>query len=306
MKKPIVLFVYKRPAHTAKVLEAILKVKPEKLYVVADGPKSEKDKIACEQVLETVRTYLSETDVQLKQNVSPSNMGGPKRIPSGLDWVFSMEEDAIILEDDCVPSTSFFYFCEELLDRYRDDDRIGVISGNNFHNTRLKKNSYYFSIFNHCWGWATWKRAWRYFDINLRCWPEYKESNYIQGYFSEKLFFNGWCHNFEKIYTKEKIHWDYAWTFACWSQNLLSIIPEKNLVTNIGFGLDASNTTSYDDRIADRNANELNFPLVHPEMMCRNFEADMYVQKNIFGSKKLYERIFSKVGRICSKFLHRS
>jgi len=297
-KKPIVLFIYKRPKHVINVLESINKYAPNKVYIVADGPKNEEDVEKCELARDVVQTFLEKKDIKYEKDFSECNLGGPYRIPQGLNWVFDNEDEAIVLEDDCVPSLSFFHFCEYLLDYYKLDSRVAVISGNNFQKSKLKKDSYYFSCFNHCWGWATWKSAWEKYDEFLQKWPDFKASEYLKNYFSQKKHINYWSRIFDNVYYRRKVHWDYTWTFTCWSNNFLTVIPGKNLVTNVGFDEEASNTKNSQDPKAYMPAYELDFPLNHPECVIRHFNADLYTQKNHFGPKSFYKKIVSKLSRI--------
>jgi hypothetical protein len=301
-KKPIVLFIYKRPEHTLNVLKSIISYHPDKIYIIADGPKNRDEIEMCMITRETATNFSFSKKTEIKTNFSKNNMGGPYRIPSGLNWVFEQEEDAIILEDDCVPSQSFFPFCEELLCYYKNDKRIGHISGNNFQKEKLIKDSYYFSIFNHCWGWATWRRAWKYYDSGLTKWPTFKSNNYIKNFFPRKKHVYYWSNIFENLFFLTKVHWDYTWTFSCWSNNFLTIIPATNLVSNIGFGINASNTKNPYDSKANMTANDLTFPLIHPDCILRNYDADEYVQKTHFGPKPYYSRVLNGLHRFGKYF----
>lgn len=294
-KKPIVFFIYKRPTHTLRVLQAINNYNPNKVYLVADGPKNDDEIQKCREVRQIAESFLVKHKIKFSTNYSDHNLGGPKRIPTGLNQVFDQESDAIILEDDCVPSLSFFYFCETLLDYYKDDSRIGVISGNNFQRHDLEDESYYFSIFNHCWGWATWKQAWQKYDEGLANWPDYNLKKHLNNLFSNKKYIKYWSNIFENVFSGEKVHWDYTWTFTCWSNNFLTVIPAKNLVTNVGFDSEATNTKNDNDPNANILSKELNFPLKHPNYISRSYNYDLYTQKYIFGPPMLHKRIFRKI-----------
>ena len=212
------------------------------------------------------------------------------RVSSGLDWVFDTVEEAIILEDDCLPHPTFFRYCQELLDYYQDDKRIMMISGDNFQFGRKRTDySYYFSKFNHIWGWASWRRAWKYYDVEMALWPEIRDSQWLQNYIGDKNQTYYWQKIFEDTYRGQIDTWDYQWGFTCWIQNALCIIPTLNLISNIGFRPDATHTKQ-DSLLANISIdNEMEFPLKHPKYMICNYRADE-VFSNL-GSRSLPEKI---------------
>ena len=173
MDTPIALFIFNRPDTTQKVFSAIRDSKPTKLLIVADGPRPERPEE--EEICTATRAIVNQVDwpCEVLTNFADHNLGCKARISSGLNWVFETVEEAIILEDDCVPSLSFFPFCEQLLEQYRHDSRIMSISGSNFQFGKNKTSySYHFSHFFHGWGWASWQRAWEHCDLNLGLWPK--------------------------------------------------------------------------------------------------------------------------------------
>jgi hypothetical protein len=166
---PVAFFIFNRPDTTEQVFSEIVRVKPHKLLVIADGPRSERQGEAekCSQA----RSIIDRVnwDCEILTNFSEINLGCKVRVSSGIDWVFEHVEEAIILEDDCLPDPTFFRYCQVMLDHYRNDQRIGMISGDNFQNG-IKRNmdSYYFSRYVHIWGWATWRNRWQnYYDVNI-------------------------------------------------------------------------------------------------------------------------------------------
>ncbi|MFP4095375.1 MAG: nucleotide-diphospho-sugar transferase [Cyclobacteriaceae bacterium] len=221
---------------------------------------------------------------------------GPK---TAIDWLFEHEEEGIILEDDCVPSQSFFRYCAELLDRYRHDTRIMHIGGSNFQEGYVPDldYSYYFSYFSHEWGWATWRRAWKLYDFNIATYPEIQDKGYLEEFFSGYL---------EKKYRLSKTNktlksasiswWDYQWDYAKFINAGLSIIPNKNLITNIGFGDDATHTKSSNDVRKKNMAEELDFPLRHPPFMIRNAKADKRYFRRFFWRVILLRKIAGLLG----------
>jgi hypothetical protein len=283
---PVVLIIFNRPDMTEKVFAEIARIKPRKLLVIADGPR--KDYLGEMEKCAAARAIIERVDwkCEIYRNYSERNMRGPWRISSGLDWVFSIVDEAIILEDDTLPTQSFFPYCQKLLKRYRDDERIMHISGNNFLFDKIKLNqdSYYFSKYTFTWGWATWKRAWDCFDISLRTWPYFKSGHaldFISDSRNEKRY---WRKIFEDVYSGDSVHWDYAWLYALWSHGGLSIIPRTNLVSNIGFGKYSTHTLSKHDQKADMKTIDI-WELYHPNIFIRNIELDRVAFSNVFKQK---------------------
>ncbi len=281
---PVVLILFRRPELTRKVLESISKVQPRHLYVIADGPREDlpNERARCDET----RAIIEEIDwdCEIFKNYSDKNLGCQQRIYSGLNWVFEHVESAIILEDDCLPHPSFFPFCEELLQTYKDDERIAAISGNNFQFGRKRtENSYYFSRYPHCWGWATWRRAWSHCDVAMDSWPSVRQKKYLSSVFSNSSSIRYWTFKFQNTYEKKIDSWFFPWTLSCWLQNGLAILPSRNLVTNIGCGVDGTHHLSRKTPLANIPTSPMEFPLKHPSFMVRNSQADAFTQSYQFG-----------------------
>ncbi len=285
LNTPIVLIIYKRPNTTRCVLDAISQVSPSHLFVIGDGPRPESPNEA-EKVTAT-RKLIRDVDFECEviTNYSDINLGLRRRVSSGLDWVFEQVEEAIILEDDCVPNSSFFYYCEELLDRFRNDDRILLISGDNFQQGRKRTQySYYFSRYNHCWGWATWRRAWQHYDDSLNIWPIVRDGGWLMDILDQdRLAVRYWRDIFQCVYEGRIDSWAYYWTFACWVQRGLTVLPNVNLVSNIGFGQGATHTL-HRSRSANLPVEELDIPLKHPPFIIRDVRADKFTQDTHYGT----------------------
>ena len=280
----VVLIIFNRPQTTQKVFEVIRQVQPPKLYIIADGPRSDVAEDA-EKCLAS-RKIIDQIDWECEvfKNYSATNLGCRQRVSSGLNWVFQQVETAIILEDDCLPHISFFRFCQELLDRYVHTENVFVISGNNFQLSQKRTpNSYYFSRYNHLWGWATWRRAWQYYDDTMQQWPEAQQKNLLSQIFSTPEAIQYWSNRFQVNYNGFN-SWGYAWTFACWLNQGLTILPEVNLVSNIGFGREATHTQTV-DFVANLPVNEMQFPLKHPPEIIIQTEADQYTEKTLFSGR---------------------
>jgi len=219
-------------------------------------------------------------DCEIRKNYSEVNLGCKKRLSSGLDWVFSEVKEAIILEDDCRPHPTFFRFCEELLQKYRDDDRIGHIGGVNFQFGRKRgPYSYYFSRYPHIWGWASWRRAWKGYDPSLTVWPKAKEEKRLRHFLGDRSLVGYWTRIFEKVYQQQIDTWDYQWVFHCWTQNRLAVIPNVNLISNLGFDTNATHTTRR-SKFNSMKTETMEFPLFHPPDIMRDASADAYTEKD--------------------------
>jgi hypothetical protein len=285
MNSPVLFIVFNRPDTTWQVFEAIRKTKPPRLYIAADGPRHEREgeRASCEEVRKIALEVDWECDV--KTLFRDKNLGCKIAVSEGISWFFEHEDEGIILEDDCLPDQSFFSFCEELLLRYRHDTRIMAISGVNFQKGRKRTEySYYFSRHFHCWGWATWKRAWKFYDRELIAWPEIQKNGFLydigNGY---EPFASYWSRIFEKCYAGEINTWDYQFLLSCWEQSGLIVLPNINLVTNIGFGNKASHTTDKNSPMANLPAYKIEFPLNHPLYVIRDMVADKYYETTLLG-----------------------
>lgn len=270
----VAFLIFKRPDITAQVFEAIRAVKPQKLLVIADGPRADRPGEA--EDCAATRAIIDRVDWECEvfKNYSEVNLGCAKRVASGLDWVFDLVESAVIMEDDCIPHPSFFSYCAELLHEYKNDRRIMSIAGSNFQfGRRVTDYSYYYSRYHDCWGWATWRRAWQYFDFDMKLWPELKESSFLIDQLSDANQAKYWQQKFDLTYGLHKDSWFYRWLFSCWVQNGIALVPNLNLVSNIGFSAGATHTVEA-ARYANLPREEIPLPLKHPPFMFPHREAD--------------------------------
>lgn len=278
---PIALLVFSRPDTTARVFEEIRRIRPLKLLVVADGPRDDRPGEA--EKCSAVRAIIEKVDwpCEVSKNYSEGNLGCKWRVSSGLDWVFEQVEEAIVLEDDCLPHPSFFRFCEELLEHYRLDQRIAQISGCNFQfGVRRNEDSYYFSKYNHVWGWASWRDRWQgCYDVSITNWPEIRDGDWLLDIHCDAKEAGHWKKIFEQVYLGKIDTWDYQWTLACWLQGRLTVLPTRNLISNIGFGENATHTTSK-NRFANIPTENLQFPIRHPPVIVGNKAMDARVFKS--------------------------
>jgi hypothetical protein len=303
MNTPVAFFIFNRPDTTVKVFEAIRRVAPRKLLVVADGPRPER--IGEAEKCAATRAIIDSIDwgCELLTNYSNENLGCKRRVSTGLDWVFNTVEEAILLEDDVLPHPTFFRYCEELLNYYRNNEQVMAISGQNVQFGRKRTDcSYYFSQYFHCWGWASWRRAWRHCDVQMKQWPGSRDKHFLEKLFSDKRAVRYWKDHFQATYNGHFDTWDYQWMFACWINNGLTVVPDINLVSNIGFGAEATHTTvnANENLYANMLTESMSFPLKHPCMVTRNIEADNFTQSTLF-TPNLATRFKSKFLRVLPK-----
>ncbi|MCP5459188.1 MAG: nucleotide-diphospho-sugar transferase [Gammaproteobacteria bacterium] len=279
----VLFLVFNRPQTTTRVFEAIRRARPSKLYVAADGPRSDRqgEPERCAEVRRIATSIDWPCDV--KTLFRDNNLGCRKAVSEAIDWFFQHEPEGIILEDDCIPDPSFFRYAHELLARYRNDERIMVIAAQHFHgDTHIPQHSYFFSRYNHCWGWASWRRAWQCYDHEMSLWPDLRDTDWLLGVGNgSQLFKRYWTDIFDRAHAGLIDSWAYRWTFSCWAQNGLTVLPAKNLVTNIGFGIDATHTIRHTNYSA-LPLESLDFPLVHPNFVVRDVMADQWTDRNHF------------------------
>jgi hypothetical protein len=265
------------------VIDAIRPVAPTRLYVACDGPNpirpEEADKVAA-----TRAVIDSEIDwpCQIERLHSDVNQGCRLGVSRAITWFFEQVEDGIILEDDCVPHPSFFAYCTTLLERYRHDTRVWCISGNNFQNGKWRGDgSYFFGRYNHCWGWASWRSRWRHYDDELCQWSALRKSGLLFAIFEDPVERTYWSRIWQTLLDKGvPDSWAYRWTFTCLANGGLTALPNRNLVSNVGFGIDATHTTGGAINIAISEGVD---PTRHPSFLLRDAVADRYTFDTIFG-----------------------
>ena len=295
LKTSVVFIVFNRPDTTERVFAEIAKARPPKLLVVGDGPRAnrsgEAEKVAATRAI----IKRVDWDCEVLTNFSEVNLGCKQRVSSGIDWVFDQVPEAIILEDDCLPDPTFFQFCQEMLERYRHDQRIGMISGDNFQfDRRRNDDSYYFSKYVHVWGWATWRDRWiGSYDVTMSKWPRIREEGGLADMVGDTREATYWQKIFDRVHNGEIDTWDYQWVLANWVEGRMSITPAVNLISNIGFGRDATHTTGGSD-LANLGLTSLSFPLIHPLGVFRNAQADKFGYHKCFRVP-LWKRVLNKL-----------
>jgi len=290
MQAPVALIIFNRPERVAPVFERIAAARPPQLFVIADGPRPNvpTDAERCAEARSIVERVDWDCDVQ--RHYSDVNLGCGMRPSTGLTWVFQHVDRAIVLEDDCVPDPTFFPFCADVLERYRDDERVMHVAGNNFLPGRhIREASYFFSRHNICsGGWATWARAWQHYDIELKQWPALRNTPWLEYIVGEPHGAAVWRRIFDEAHAagKRASYSDYQWTFICWVQNGLSVIPNVELCRNIGFGMDATHTFGSDSPWRVERTEAMTFPLVHPGSVTVDAEADLAINQLVLSAER--------------------
>lgn len=311
LKTPILFLTFNRLDTTKRIFEAIKKARPKKLYVASDGPRANVQGEGSK--VKEVRDFIESNidwECEVKTLFRDKNLGCRLAVSGAIDWFFENEEQGIILEDDCLPNQSFFQFCEELLEKYKDNEEIAAISGNNFNKEKIGEADYYFSKIPHIWGWATWRRTWKKYDVNMSGFPEFKKNREIKKIWSAKNVQNYWLYILNEVYNNKINTWDYQLSFSLFINNSFCICPNVNLVSNIGFGKEFTNTVVADERVSNLRSNEISFPLIHPQeikyleknndcdniIALKNYKIKMILKKiGVFDLvKKMYIRLKDK------------
>lgn len=304
LESPVAMLVFNRPETTRRVFERVRQARPKRLLVVADGPRPSRPSDP-EQCAQTRAIFDAvDWDCQVLRNFADANLGCKKRVSSGIDWIFQQTEEAIILEDDCLPDPSFFPFCDELLARYRDDERVMCISGDNFLGGFPRRNddSYYFSRFLGIWGWASWRRAWRFYDVDLKIWPLVRDQGWLLDATGDAWQAQRLAKDLEMIRTGILNTWDHQWNFASLMHNGLCAMPTVNLVENIGYGLEATHTRPGDERL-ESVQHEMKFPLKHPQFVLADRQADAHYFQRQHPRMSLPMRVLNKIRWLIQKRL---
>jgi hypothetical protein len=284
-KTPILFLIFNRPETTFKVFDLIRKIRPASLYISGDGPRNETEALQCEKA----RAVKDMVDWPCKvvTRYLDHNLGCRYGVSSGISWFFDQVEEGIIMEDDCMPDVSFFYFAQELLEKYRDDARVMHIGASNFQLPSFKiPESYYFSLYNHIWGWASWRRAWKHYQVDLMNIQATEIKQTLKGLFKRKIDQDFWLEMFKYAKSGNINTWDYQWMFAVWQQNGKAIIPAVNLISNIGFGAGGTNTQIVDQNLALVSHTSLAFPLIHNLDKEPHKVADQYTSDFLFKIRK--------------------
>ena len=299
LNTPVAFLIFNRPETTERVFNEIAKARPPKLLVVADGPRASRAGEAerCAQTRAVIARV--DWDCEVLTNFSEVNLGCKMRVATGIDWIFQQVEEAIILEDDCLPEPSFFRYCEEMLARYRDNHRVGMVSGGNLQFGRQRgEGSYYFSRYTHIWGWASWRRAWSLYDREITRWPAFRDQGWLDRLFETQGERDYWRTSFQLVYDGKLDTWDCSWTFAALVNGLLQVVPNENLISNIGFGPDATHT-HVEGAHANMPTAPIDCPLKHPDFVLQDIDADRFIASDQIApsfARRQWRRIARRLG----------
>ncbi|WP_373636415.1 hypothetical protein [Vibrio gazogenes] len=299
----VLFLVFNRLDTTKQVFRAIREAKPPRLYIASDGARETKEGES--DKVNEVREYLISNidwDCEVNTLFRDNNLGCKYAVSGAIDWFFKNEEMGIILEDDCLPSQSFFWFCEELLEKYRDEHRVSSISGSNpfkyADNINGEEESYFFSKYNRIWGWASWRRAWSHYDVHMRVWPEAKKRKSHYVFFESKAERESMENIYQQCYEGKIDTWDFQWSFTKSLMMSVTLVSKKNLIKNIGEGVDATHTHHLPKEISDSRLENVSFPLKHPKEIIIDYNKDLHTMKyrfDKFGILKYVKEIIKKV-----------
>jgi hypothetical protein len=276
LQTAVALILFRRPDRTAKVLERIREARPTKLFLIADGPHPGDGEEARD--CESARAVAERVDwpCEVVRDYAKQNLGLKARVSSGIDGVFEQVDRAIILEDDCLPHSTFFRYCDELLERYRHDERIMHVAGSQLlPSPPAGGASYHCSRYVHVWGWGTWRRAWEQFDVDLVDWharSQRDRDRRLKEMFGEESERRNWRYRWDN--SRQIDNWDAQWAYAVMARGGLAINPNRNLISNIGFGTDATHAIEDPHGIGGRPLEGMSFPLIHPSTIAPDAGGD--------------------------------
>lgn len=283
---PILLLAFNRPRYVQKVIECLREVRPNKLYVSIDGPRTGNSEDAEKQI--QIKEVLNTIDWNCRVTIRhlKNNKGCKLGVSSAIDWFFEQEESGIILEDDCLPDPTFFPFCSELLERYKAHEQVMSIGGSNLIKGSVDKASYFFTSTPQCWGWATWRRSWKKYDVQMKDWPTDKSHALLDKKLHSSKAVRYWSKIFDRTHSDQIDTWDYQWVYAIFKNGGLCINPNANMITNIGFDTDATHTKLAPLDQAFHARTSVTFPLSHPERVILNRQLDQKLQNTLYLSSK--------------------
>ncbi len=293
LNTPILIVAWRRPHTLRLVINAIRPAKPKRIFVACDGPNSDRpDEFRKVAATRALIDHEIDWDCKIERLYSDVNQGCRLGVSRAIGWFFEHVDEGIILEDDCVPHPDFLPYCTTLLDRYRHDSRVWCISGNNFQKGQWRGDgSYYFSRYNHCWGWASWRRCWQHYDGDLSQLQLFRDSGLLEAVFedtSERIY---WSDIWQRLLDEGKPDsWAYRWTFTCLINGGLTALPNINLVSNVGFGDDATHTGGSSLFVESK---AVIGPIIHPQFPLRDAIADRYTFSTVFSPQSHFLNVSS-------------
>ena len=295
LQTPVLFIIFNRPETTKRVFSAIRNARPTQLFIAADGPRPGKEE---QQMCNETRKIVSLVDWECSVHTlfRDHNLGCGKSLSEAITWFFRHVEQGIILEDDCLPEPEFFPFCSQLLDKYQYVDKIMEVSGLNMLGKTRTEASYLFSTYDGTWGWATWRRAWEKYDYTMSRWQNVTDKRKVSLFFGDANLKNYWMSIFDKTFHKQIDTWDYQWLFARIVNDGIGIIPKMNMISNIGFGSNATHTFNKNDFGSSLKTYKMNFPLIHPQTIAVSQSFDKKFGATVFyKTPSIYRRIVQKI-----------
>lgn len=311
LQTPVSVFFYRRPEHLRQVMEKVRQARPPILFGISDGAKAGHPEIQ-KGVEDSRRVFREAVDWPCRWELleRTRNFGSYLSVSRGLDWVFERVGETIVLEDDTVPDSTFFRFTAELLEKYRDDPKVGAVCGSNYDDSKdwPGRASYRFSRYHHSWGWGTWKRAWKFFDRKeelLAEVPSLRRENWLRLSRKEWAY---WERCFQRTYARKLDSWDYRWTLSLWKHHMACIIPKVNLVRNIGFDAQATHTVEHDfAKLTMHEIQPMTFPLNPPDRSEIAHELDDRVFRNHYekleGRRNLWQKARDRIRKLIGRRL---
>lgn len=302
MKTPLLFLVFNRPEPTAQVFEEIRKARPEKLFIAADGPRPTRpeDIEKCKKVREIVSNI--DWPCEVKTLFQEKNLGCKIGATTGITWFFDNVEEGIVLEDDCLPDQSFFPFCTELLERFRNNETISMICGCNESQTTPSSYSYIYSRYGHLWGWASWRRVWKQYDVTMKVWANRKNRAAIKKAMNDSEMWNSRAWSYTQTYKGIKDTWDFQWEAYRLLNHQYAVIPTVNMIQNLGFGKDATHTTQTNSHLIMPRQQML-FPLKHNPEIVPDTSYDITLRPKIKAVRLEIQMLKSYIKTILEKFL---
>ena len=295
----VLFLVFNRLETTRQVFEAIRQAKPPRLYIAADGPRENRaDEI---KKVKAVRDYVMayiDWDCEVKTLFRDTNLGCKHAVSEAITWFFEQEEQGIILEDDCLPSQSFFWYCEDLLQKYKNEDSVYLISGYGRGSEPFIKNADYgFCKYALIWGWASWAKVWEKYDPEMSDWPKLSK-NIIHNVSKRSVAKRYWTEAFSLTYKHEIDTWDYQLHYLLVKNGGKSVVPRLNLISNIGFGTDATHTFDINSENANRRTYDFSFPIKSEPDRDSKFSIDDFYDRYEFSKKTFIVRAINKISRL--------
>lgn len=283
---PILFVFFNRREVALQAFERIRAVRPSHLYLAQDGARAERgedERCLVEDIRQSILERI-DWECQVQTLFRTENLGCAMGVKTAIDWLFEHEDRGIILEDDCMVQPSFFPYMEEMLERYYSDNRIGMVAGFNGVGHAYADTSYTFSRYKACWGWATWRRAWQNMDMQMSWRGTEQEESILFNMGGNGRDLHYWKYRLRCIDQGYVSAWDWPWYFSLAAQNQLTIFPAVSLVSNIGFGADATHTSPVGNTHVQQKAGDLQFPLSHPVKVVANvaFDKHFYRYNNSF------------------------